>query len=159
MGMYISFISATTEELDKAVEDPGWAVDHVDELYESEDSAVPDRPSADLDKAWGGLQFLLDEAEMGLEFMMDGFVIVEEGTLFGWSVEDVRTAARELRATPWQRLAVHYDAERMNKEDVYPRVWDNEGEPEWLESAYGELVEFFGAAADRGLGAFMTFSF
>lgn len=155
------FIGGTTEELDRAVKAPDQAEDDVDELFESDDSTVPGGPSAELDKMWDGLQFLLGEAGVGFEFMMDGFLIAEEGTLFRWSAEHVEAVARQLRATPWERLAAHFDPERMIKENVYPHVWDvaPESELEWLESAYGDLVEFFGAAADRGLGAFMTFSF
>lgn len=153
------FIGGTTEELDRAVKAPDQAEDDVDELFESDDSTVPGGPSAELDKMWDGLQFLLGEAGVGFEFMMDGFLIAEEGTLFRWSAEHVEAVARQLRATPWERLAAHFDPERMIKENVYPHVWDVAPESEWLESAYGDLVEFFGAAADRGLGAFMTFSF
>ncbi|MDC0767032.1 YfbM family protein [Streptomyces sp. HD] len=160
MGMYISFTAATTEELDRAVKDPSWADEYVYDLYDSDDDPIPNRPDVGLDKAWAGLQFLLDETDVELEFMMDGFVIVEEGTLFGYSVKDVETVARQLRATPWERLAEHYDPERMVKDDVYPRTWDvHDGSLEWLRSTYDELVEFFGESADRGLGAFMTFSF
>ncbi|WP_328420835.1 YfbM family protein [Streptomyces sp. NBC_00443] len=160
MGVSISFISATTEELDRAAAEPDWADEYLFELY-GENPPMPDRPDGGPDKAFGGLQFLFDEAEISLEFVMDGFQIRDAGTLFGWTVEQIDSVARELRATPWERLAAHYDAERMGKEDVYPNMWrfDPEGQLEWLEGAYEELVEFFGAAADRGLGAFMTFSF
>lgn len=158
MGMYISFVGATTEELDRAEKDPSWADEFVYELYDNEDDPLPGRPDVGLDKKWAGLQFLLDETDVELEFMMDGFPILEDGTLFGYSAEEVKTVARQLRATPWEQVAAHYDAEEMTKEDVYPRIWDDDG-GDWLEDAYDELVEFFGKAADRGLGAFMTFSF
>ncbi|SDM40026.1 protein of unknown function [Streptomyces sp. cf386] len=159
MGMYISFIGATTEELDRAVKEPDWANDFVYEYYdEGDDDSLQDRPDVGLDKMWAGLQFLLDESDVELEFLMDGFTILEDGTLFGYAAEDVVTIARQLRATPWEQVAAHYDAEEMTKEDVYPRIWDDDG-GEWLEDGYKELVEFFGKAADRGLGAFMTFSF
>ncbi|MFD0002522.1 YfbM family protein [Streptomyces sp. NPDC127178] len=160
MGVTISFVGATTQELDRAEKDPSWADDYISELY-GQDYPMPDRPYGGPDKAFGGLQFLFDEAEISIEFVMDGFQIRDDGTLFGWDAEQIDSVARELRATPWERLAAHYDSERMGKEDVYPNMWkfDPEGQLEWLEGAYEELVAFFGAAADRGLGAFMTFSF
>lgn len=160
MGVSVSFISATTEELDRAEKDPSWADDYLHELY-GDDFPSPDRPFGGPDKAFAGLQFLFDETEVHLEFLMDGFMILEDGTLFGWTAEQIESVARQLRATPWERLAAHYDPERMTKEEVYPNTWrfDPEGELEWLENAYRELVEFFGDAADRGLGAFMNFSF
>ncbi|MFJ8538267.1 YfbM family protein [Streptomyces sp. NPDC093591] len=161
MGVSISFISATTQELDRAEKDPDWADEYVYQLYDSDNFPAPDRPYGGPDKAWGGLQFLFDEARVGPEFLMDGSMILEDGTLFGWTAEQVESLAGQLRETPWERLAAHYDAERMAKDDVYPNMWkfDPEGELGWLEYAYEELVEFFCAAAERGLGAFMTFSF
>ncbi|MFF8352341.1 DUF1877 family protein [Streptomyces chartreusis] len=106
-------------------------------------------------------QFLFDEAEVSLEFVMDGFQIRDDGTLFGWTAEQIGSVARELRATPWERLAAHYDPERMAKEDVYPNMWtfDPDGQVDWLESACEELVAFFSVVAERGYGAFMNLSF
>ncbi|ELS50777.1 YfbM family protein [Streptomyces viridochromogenes] len=161
MGVSISFISATTEELDRAEQDPSWADEYVYELYDSDDFPMPDRPHGGPDKAWAGLQFLIDETDVRLEFLMDGLPILEDGTLFVWSAEQIESVARQLRATPWEQLAAHYDPERMTKEDVYPNTWrfDPEADLYWLERAYEELVAFFTEAAERGHGAFMNFSF
>ncbi|MFH0516008.1 DUF1877 family protein [Streptomyces sp. M41] len=160
MGVSISFIGATTQELDRAERDPSWAEEFVYELY-GDDFPSPDRPYGGPDREFGGLQFLFDEAGVGVEFVMDGFQIQEDGTLFGWTAEQIAGVARELRATPWERLAAHYDPVRMGEQDVYPNMWkfDPDGRLGGLEYAYEELVEFFAAAAERGLGAFMTFSF
>ncbi|MFF0732936.1 DUF1877 family protein [Streptomyces chartreusis] len=160
MGVSISFIGATTEELDRAEKDPSWAEEHVSDLH-GVDYPLSDRPDCGPAKAFAGLQFLFDEAEVSLEFVMDGFQIQDDGTLFGWTAEQIDSVARELRATPWERLAAHYDPERMAKEDVYPNLWtfDPDGQLDWLESAYEELVAFFSVAAERGYGAFMNFSF
>ncbi|MGW1374200.1 DUF1877 family protein [Streptomyces sp. NPDC002446] len=159
MGVSIGFIGATTEELDRAAKEPSWAREHLDALYDGDNFTA--RPHGGPDKAWAGLQFLLDEADVELEFLMDGYPILEEGTLFGWSAEQIENVARQLRATPWERLAAHYDAERMTKEEVYPRTWrfDPEGELDWLEHAYEGIVDFFTEAAAGGYGAFMSFSF
>lgn len=159
MGVSISFISATTEELDRAERDPSWADRFVCGLYD--DVPVPDRPRGGPGRDFAGLQFLFDEADVTLEFVMDGFQILEDGTLFGWTAEQIVSVARELRETPWEKLAAHYDPERMAKEDVYPNMWkfDPEGRLEGLQATYEELVAFFGELADRGLGAFRSFSF
>ncbi|GGU65689.1 hypothetical protein GCM10010211_33620 [Streptomyces albospinus] len=161
MSVSIAFISATTEELDRAENDPSWADEYIYELYDSDDHSMPDRPRGGPSKAWAGLQFLLDETDVELEFLMDGFPILEDGTLFGWSVEQIESVAGQLRATPWEELAAHYDPEQMTKEEVYPNTWrlDPEGELDWLERSYEELVAFFAEAAEGGYGAFMSFSF
>ncbi|QHC22882.1 YfbM family protein [Streptomyces sp. GS7] len=161
MGVSISFISATTEELDRAENEPSWADEYIYELYTSDDVSIPDRPRGGPDKAWAGLQFLLDDTDVQLDFLMDGFQIQEDGTLFGWSAEQIESVARQLREMPWERLAAHYDPERMMKEEVYPKTWrlDPEGELDWLERSYDELVAFFKEAVEGGYGAFMNFSF
>lgn len=161
MGVSISFVSATTEELDRAEQDPSWADEFYSELYSGDHYPIPGRLYGGPGRDFAGLQFLFDEVELSLEFVMDGFQILDDGTLFGWTAEQIDGVARELRATPWARLASHYDPERMAKEDVYPNMWrfNPDGRLDGLEATYGELVEFFGEAADRGLGAFMEFSF
>lgn len=100
MGVSTSFVSATTEEPDRAEQDPSWADQFHGELYSGDLFPVPGRLYGGPDRDFAGLQFLFDEAELSLEFVMDG-----------------------------------------------------------IEATYEELVAFFGEAADRGLGAFMNFSF
>jgi hypothetical protein len=129
MGVSIGFISATTEELDRAEKDPSWADEYVYELYAGND--FPNRPHGGPDKAWAGLQFLIDETDVDLEFLMDGFQILEDGTLFGWSPEQIESVARYLRATPWERLAAHYAPERMTVEEVYPKCGGSMPRASW----------------------------
>ena len=116
----MGFIGATTEELDRAEKDPSWAEEYIDELYSSDGLSTSGRPYGGPEHAWAGLQFLLDETDVQLEFLMDGSQILEDGTLFGWSAEQIASVARQLRATPWERLAAHYDVEQMTKERGYP---------------------------------------
>ncbi|KIZ15292.1 hypothetical protein SNA_27300 [Streptomyces natalensis ATCC 27448] len=161
MGVSIGFICATTEELNRAEKEPSWAEAFVYDLYDNDDFPMPDRPYGDPDKAFAGLQFLFDATDVPLDFLMDGSPILEDGTLFGWSAEQIETLARRLRATPWEQLAAHYAPQRMTRGNVYPNTWQfrPEDELEWLKGAYGEIVTFFAAAAERGYGAFMSFSF
>ncbi|MET9971200.1 DUF1877 family protein, partial [Streptomyces sp. NPDC006356] len=104
MGVSISFVSATTEELDRAEQDPSWAGQFHGELYSGDLFPIPGRLYGGPDRDFAGLQFLFDEAELSLEFVMDGFQILEDGTLFGWTAEQIDGVARELRATPWEPL-------------------------------------------------------
>lgn len=161
MGVSIGFIGATTQELDRAEQDPAWADAYLYDLYCGDDPATAERPQGGPDKAWAGLQFLIDETDVELEFLMDGFPVLEDGTLFTWSAEQIASVARQLRATPWEHLAAHYDPVRMREEGIHPHTWrfDPEGELDWLKSSYEELVVFFTEAARDGYGAFMSFSF
>ncbi|BDM69342.1 hypothetical protein HEK616_28290 [Streptomyces nigrescens] len=157
MGMVISFTCVTPEELDRAEKDAEWAREFLWEV----DELRPDNPGAYLDKAWAGLEFLLGEADEPLEFLMDGYQIDDEGTLFSWSVESVQDMAKRLGALPWERLVSHYDPARMAEEEVYPNIWDPEDddEPEYLKGAYETLVGFFDATARLKSAALMSFSF
>ncbi|TGB13228.1 DUF1877 family protein [Streptomyces palmae] len=160
MGMTIHFTAATPEELDKGEQDPGWVEDFIEGLWGDGEFSTPDRPCGGPDKAWAGLEYLLGQADdVGLEFLMDGDMLLEDGTLFAWPPEQVASLAQRLRALPWEQLAVHFDPEKMLAENIYPRVWDCEGELEWLKDAYEEVVTFFTEAAEGGYGAFMEFSF
>ncbi|MEU6369477.1 DUF1877 family protein [Streptomyces sp. NPDC046931] len=76
-------------------------------------AAQADRLYGGPGKAWAGLQFPLDETDVDIEFLMDGSQILQEGTLLGWSAEQIESVARRLRAAPWERLAAHYAPERM----------------------------------------------
>ncbi|MFJ9847984.1 YfbM family protein [Streptomyces sp. NPDC101150] len=157
MGMVISFTRVTPEELNRAEKDHEWA----SEFLWKVDELRPDNPEAYLDKAWAGLEFLLGAADASIEFLMDGYQIDDDGTLFSWGVEHVQGVAKRLRALPWERLATHYDPVRMTEEGVYPNVWDpeDEGELEYLKGAYETLVSFFDATARLESGALMNFSF
>ncbi|MCX5208526.1 YfbM family protein [Kitasatospora sp. NBC_00240] len=156
MGMYVSFTRMTPAQLEQAAHDPDWAAEYLDAYY---GDGGPCDLSGGLDKAWAGLQFLLDAAEVPVEFLMDGFPIRDDGTLFGWSAEDVRELAKELRAVPFERLAAHYDPARMAAEGVYPNVWEfrPEEELDHLRGSYESLVGFLDSAAASGSAAVMTF--
>jgi hypothetical protein len=155
MGMVISFTRVTPEALDKAIEDPEWAEAHLDDLD------TTDEPDGYIDKAWAGIQFLLDAADVPINLRENGEFIGEEGYFFGWSAFMVAEAARHLRATPFERLAPHFDPAQMTEQDIYPSaIWArNGGELDYLRQHYEQLVRFFDAAATSGSAAIMSFSF
>ncbi len=57
------------------------------------------QPNDHLDKAWDGIQFLLDAAKVPINLHDDGDFIDEDGHFFGWTVGAVEHAAQHLRAT------------------------------------------------------------
>ncbi|MDG4861745.1 YfbM family protein [Streptomyces sp. T-3] len=157
--MTLSFTCVTPEELARALQDPEWAEEYVDELEAGE--LRPDDPDGFIEKAWAGIQYLLSCAGAGIELQMDGDPIDEELTLVGWSAEMVQHAAKTLQTLPFEKLAAHYDPVEMQERNVYPNIWthDPEGEREYLEWHYGRLVTFFKEAAAMRYAAIMTFSF
>ncbi|GAA4622087.1 YfbM family protein [Actinoallomurus vinaceus] len=149
MSMVLSFTRVTPEELDRAIADPEWAEGYL---------CDPDLPFCDLDKAWAGIQFLLDAAEVNVDLYDDGLPIDADCTLLGWDGGMVADAARALSATPFEELAGHYDPRKMTEAQIYPWVW-REDVPDYLRHFHRELVAFFQAAAASGDAAIRSFSF
>jgi hypothetical protein len=145
--MVISFVRVTPEELDLALDSWEWADEHIDGL--SRDG----EPSGYLDKAWSGLQYLLGQAGVSIEFQLTGELMDDEGTYMGWSPADVREAAEELTATAWERLAEHFKPATMDELNVYPGNWTEPSSYEYLKSYYENITAFFANAAAKGSGA------
>lgn len=147
MGMVISFTRVTLQELEQARRDPEGADQLLAELGEK-----PDEPDGYLDKAWSGIQFLLDAADVEVDLQMGGEPLDEEGTLYAWSANLVEKTAAGLLAAPFDQLARHYDPAKMIEEEA------GDGDPEELEylREYHEiLVDFFKVTAASGSAAIM----
>lgn len=153
MGLTMSFTRVTPEELERAIHDQPWAMKLVEFLGELDS---PDEPDGELDKAWDGIQYLLDRAEVGLRLQDDGVPINEDHTIAGWRVDSVKAAAQLLRATPFDELAGHFDPAEMTRREVYPLFWDAD-DLEYLRGNYERLVSFFEASARAKSGAIMEF--
>ncbi len=154
MGMVLSFTRVTPEALAKGLKDPEWTYEHLHEVEPTDDL------DGYLDKAWAGIQFLLDEEEAEIDLRMGGVPIGNEGALAGWSVDEVRYAARRLGELPFEQLARHYDPEKLSAQDVYPNIWLRDDDAlDYLQYHYEVLVRFFAAAAASGSAAIMSFSY
>ncbi|MCW3841402.1 YfbM family protein [Micromonospora yasonensis] len=149
--MTLGFTRVTQEQLDRAYTDPDWA-----EKYLRDE----DLPGCYLEKAWAGIQFLLDAAGVSIDLYEDGCLIDKECIHLGWHAGMVADAARDLSATPFEALAAHFDPAKMSAEEIYPyrRCWDDD-DLDYLREQYVELVEFFVATAASGGAAIRTFSF
>ncbi|WP_327351288.1 YfbM family protein [Streptomyces sp. NBC_01304] len=158
MSMVLSFTCVTPEELARALQDPEWAEEFLDELDSDEDR--PDNPDGFIEKAWAGIQYLLDAAEAGVDLQMGGLPIDEELLFTGWTAEMVQDAARKLQVLPFEKLAAHYDPARMQEQNVYPNIWthDPDGECEYLKWHYGTLLTFFEEASAKGSAAIVEFN-
>jgi hypothetical protein len=71
--------------------------------------------------------------------------------------EEVCRVAAALNATSRETLAERYDAEAMNRAEIYPFVWDASG-PGYLLHAYDELVAFYTRAAADGRAVLICLS-
>jgi hypothetical protein len=118
-----------------------------------EDERVPAR-RMDTDKAWAGLQHLLDKAgapvdivDCGEPLFGDGWGVVPPRLL---TAVDVAEASRLLDGTPFAALAERYDPAELTSAGVYPDIWDQDWALPYLEDYYGKLAALFHAAAAEG---------
>ncbi|MEU4766337.1 DUF1877 family protein [Actinosynnema sp. NPDC023794] len=151
MSTTLAFTQVTPGQLDRAIKDPEWALEHLQD---------EDLPCYSLEKSWAGIQFLLDAAEVRIELHEDGFIIDTEGVLSGWSDSMVAEAATTLGATPFEVLAGNYDPRRLSEQEVYPwrQFWDDDGIDD-LRDDYADLVEFFAETAASGGALIRVISF
>lgn len=148
MGLVVSFKTVSPQELDAACEDPRSPA----ELGRRD---RPGEPGGYLDKAWAGLQFLFDEADLPIDLLADGFVINDDVTVTGWDAQTVQRVAKLLQSTPFAQLARYFDPDEMSAQAVYPSIWGGGDSIGYLRDNYQILVRFFAAAAAAGSAAIM----
>ncbi|WP_199036321.1 DUF1877 family protein [Glycomyces salinus] len=153
--MYIDFVKVTPAELERASDDPELAAALIGAEVDSE---VDSGPSGEVGKAWAGIEYLLDEAGYGFEFLMEGDRIIDEDMycVDGWWPGLVSEVAARLEDLPWERLSAHFDAAAMRAAKVY--ACGAEGDREFLEEYYVMMRAFFKDAAASGAAAIMEFS-
>lgn len=151
MSTTLAFTPVTQEELDRAIKDPEWALEHLQDT---------DSLCYSLEKSWAGIQFLLDAAQVNVQLNEDGHIIDDESILAGWTDIMVADAAKSLSATPFEVLAGHYDPRKLSEEEVYPwrHLWDDDGIDD-LRDNYVDLVEFFQETAASGGALIREISF
>ena len=158
MGMIFHILRASEEQLQAYLADSATLEARI---YGAEDD--PEAAPVDLDKSWDGILFLLtghgisnadgpllrvlfssqlidDEQDLGCgpaHYLMPDEVAELNGQIAGISVDDLK-----------QR----YDPDEMDRQEVYPMVWIEEGEEafEYLVPYYSELQGIFSQAAARG---------
>ncbi|MER5517669.1 YfbM family protein [Streptomyces sp. NPDC002763] len=155
MSMIGEYLRVTAAELDRAIQDPGWALDLAEEVQDAEEESEPGPAEArhfSTYKVWDMLRFLLAREAFPVN------VIHGEEQLPGaedWGYgppsylrpDRVRLAAQALRATGYTELITGVDAADLAAAEVYPLGWDEPGTLEWARHWYDGLTEFFEAAA------------
>ncbi|MGW5440017.1 YfbM family protein [Nocardia asteroides] len=148
MGLIMSFTRVSVGELARLAATPEWPDDFLDGV-EVEDGG----PSGYLDKAWAGLDYLLAQADIGVDLVGTGRPLAAEN-YFAWPPDEVSAAAAILSRTPFGELALFYDPAAMDTAGVYPNIWvrDGEGGLHYLRHHYVGLERVFRYAAERGSG-------
>lgn len=155
MGIRCRYIRVGSNDVESLRRDPesfvlGFDVNHLN------GDPLTDR-SIGIEKTWHALYYLLDRAVgPAADVISGGDPFAEDwgyGPPFFMDPEVVKRKADVLNRTPFSNLAVHYDAQAMQNEEIYPGVWDEDGEEfnlKWLRGHYEQLVTFFNVAAAAG---------
>ncbi|MGK5672767.1 DUF1877 family protein [Micromonospora sp. URMC 106] len=152
--MTLDYVEVTPQQLADVADDG----EKADELYEqvsSGETAI----SGFVEKAWDGIQYLLDAADVGVQ-LREGEPIDDDGEFSGFDPDVVRHIAQRLNDAPFERLAPYYNPTDMTERNVYPHCWDSdpETEREYLRERYAVLRMFFDTVARNGNAALASFS-
>jgi hypothetical protein len=157
MSMIAVFKQITPEQLNELIANP----DLVEELIFNEEE---DDDSIDIDKAWHGIHFLLNndpwDGEEPLKFTILGKYEIGEDVGYGpahyLTSEDVKTITKALSNISAEALKSKFDADKMIKADIYPSVWEEEDVVEYLIEYYKVLVDYYNDAAEKGNAMLMS---
>jgi hypothetical protein len=159
MSMIGEYARLTRTELDRALSEPSWAREFVDELLDADLDEKADASEArclDIDKAWDALGFLLRR----IDFPVD--IVHAEDAIPGaedWGYgppryltpERVRAAAEALQATSSDSLVDDVTPADLARADIYPSIiWERGESLEYITSHYEAVIPFFQAAARDG---------
>jgi hypothetical protein len=111
-----------------------------------------------IEKAWHGLHYLLsgraDEAPGILGRAVLGGTELGADRGYGparyLTPGEVREVAAALSEVTKDKLLERYDAEVMERLEVYPGDWDEPENREWLAEAFAEVLAFYSRVAARG---------
>lgn len=163
MSMIMNLLRISKQELESYIDKPDLFLENrVDDAY-----------SMDIDKAWGGILYLLtgkafasgspeDEVDslnrifFSAQFF-DEDIDVGYGPAHYLTPEQVAGIHRKIASLTEADLKAHYDPEAMSEEEeLYPSLDWNEEDFEYLYSHFQVLKSFFATAASRG-EAIVTF--
>ncbi|MFD6549581.1 YfbM family protein [Streptomyces sp. NPDC058398] len=155
MSMIGEYLRVTATELHRAIRDPDWALDVVEEVQDAEEETEPAPAEArhfSTDKTWDMFRFLLARAEFPVN-VIHGEEPFAEDADWGYGPprylrpERVRLAAESLRATSYDQLVSGVDPAELTSAEVYPLGWSEPGALEWGRHWYDGLTQFLEAAA------------
>jgi hypothetical protein len=116
--------------------------------------------SVSLDKAWHGIHFLLTGSAWkmngGASLAILGGKPVGEDLGYGparvLTPAQVKAIAAALEKETPESLSSRYDLQAMEKEQIYPSIWQREGKEglRYLLDSYKSLLAFYKRAADNG---------
>jgi hypothetical protein len=157
------YLRVSVDELARAVKDPGWAWELVEEIENAEDEVnLPPAKARHLTthKAWHAIAYLHERAQFPVN-VVHGEEPFAEAEEWGYgpprylTPEQVAIAAKALQATSYETLIAGVSLADLAQADIYPQIWDEPDSLEWVRSWYEPLVPFFGEAAKHSQAMFV----
>lgn len=163
MSMIGNLLRVTKTELEDYLKDSTLLEN---KIYNDE-SDVEDSNLVDIDKSWDGIIFLLtgqnfDNSNHELTKILFSGQIIDEEQDLGYgpaqylTPEQVKDLNEKISNITKEDLRKKYDAKKMIELEVYPNVWENEEEVEYL-IEYFETVQEVYATASKNNEGIITF--
>ncbi|MGV9626477.1 YfbM family protein [Streptomyces sp. NPDC003487] len=155
MSIIGEYLRVTAAELERAIRDPDWALELVEELRDAQEETEPAPAEArhfSTYKTWDLLRFLLERDGFPVNVIHGEHSFAEDSD-WGYGPprylrpDRVRLAAEALRATSYTQLIAGVDPSELTRAEVYPLGWTEPGSLEWAHPWYDDLTQFFEAAA------------
>ncbi|WP_433496214.1 DUF1877 family protein [Micromonospora sp. CA-248089] len=161
-----NWLRVTPDELTRARADHDWAYESAQAAADAEDERY-----AGTGKAWQALEFLLERLGVTVPVITGGDLLVAlpdalpEGTdwaefldAYDWGYgppsfltpEQVAQAATELAGITEEDLVRGVDLAELTAANIYPLIWDRDGELSWVTHHLPYARDFFAAAAKAG---------
>jgi hypothetical protein len=152
MSMVGCYKRITQHDLNKIILDPSFIEDII---YPDDDHY--DESFFDIDKAWHGIHYLLNgKVWRGrkplFNAVLGGTAIGDEigyGPARYLTIDQVVVLARYLNKISIDKLKKKYNPKKLIKKHIYPDVWDEEEDLEYLIEYYVLLVNFYNKAAEN----------
>lgn len=157
MSMNGEYLRVTPAELDRALKDPEWALDLVDEIQDAHEESEPAPAGArhfTTHQTWHLLGFLLQRSAFPVDIVHGEESLAADDWGYGppryLAPERVRLAADVLDRTTYDQLVQGVDPSELTKAEIYPQIWDSPASLEWARDLFTSLTEFFRGAASTG---------
>lgn len=163
MSMLCNLVAVAPDELDRLIREPSGVIDV---FFTNDDGEEPRREQhLDLEKRWHGLHYLLTgrawDGDPPVSLAILGGTEIGGDTGYGppryLTPTEVGEVAAALDVLPREVLTQHYDADAMNRVEIYPFGWDAAG-VNWLLPSFDELAEFYHTAAAKGRAVLICLS-
>jgi hypothetical protein len=155
MSMIGEYLRVTTEELERAVKDPKWALDLAEKIQDAQEENEPTPGEGrrfSTYKTWDLLGFLLRRSAFPVD-VVHGEEPIPDADDWGYGPPQyltpnrVRLAAETLGQMTYDQLIRNVDHSELAQAEIYPQNWDSRASLEWARDLFNPLTTFFRAAA------------